>query len=220
MKQPTTATTATKASAVNVLLIDNFDSFAFNLVDELRKLGATVEVWRNDIGAERALELLRALPPPRLLVLSPGPGRPEDAGCCEALIRQAGGEVPIFGVCLGLQAITTALGGQVGPAGEIVHGKSVAITHDGSDFFADLPSPLTVGRYHSLVATALPEELEISARFGSLVMAVRHRTQPTAGVQFHPESILTPRGGLLLAGVLRWARAWHAAAREAADEIG
>lgn len=213
-------TAATPAKAVNVLLIDNFDSFTFNLVDELKKLGATVEVWRNDIGAERALELLRALTPPRLLVLSPGPGRPEDAGCCETLIRQAGGELPIFGVCLGLQAITTALGGEVGSAGEIVHGKSAVVTHDGSDFFSDLPSPLTVGRYHSLVATALPEELEVSARFGQLVMALRHRTQPTAAVQFHPESILTPRGGLLLAGVLRWARAWHAAARAATDEIG
>ena len=194
---------------LNVLLIDNFDSFTFNLFDELRRRQAEVAVWRNDLAAERALDLALALPTPRLIVLSPGPGRPEDAGCCQELVRLARGRVPIFGVCLGLQSIVQALGGEVGPAGEVVHGKSVRIEHGGSGIFAGLPSPLQVGRYHSLVASKVPEDLEVVGRYGQLVMAVAHRHDPIVGVQFHPESILTPKGGRLLDGVIDWTIAWH-----------
>lgn len=220
----TSSSSATSAQPPHVLFIDNFDSFTFNLVDELRRRGCSVDVWRNDITAQQALSLALALPSPRLIVLSPGPGRPEDAGCCQELITLACGQVPIFGVCLGLQAAVQALGGKVGSAGEIVHGKAVAIEHDGRGIFEGLPQPLAVGRYHSLVATELPESLEVSARYRlptaggaaaggvespSLVMAVAHRSAPLAAVQFHPESILTPQGGLLIERTLAWAAAYQ-----------
>lgn len=193
---------------MNVLFIDNFDSFTFNLVDELEKRGATVEVWRNDIAPERARDIALAMPAPRLVVLSPGPGAPADAGCCVALIRlvaAADAPIPLLGVCLGHQAMIEAFGGEVGFAGEVVHGKAAAIEHDQSGPFADLPSPMTVGRYHSLVATRVPDELVVTAKSRDLVMAVRHRSAPIVGVQFHPESILTPAGGRLMDGVLAWA---------------
>jgi len=192
--------------STHVLLIDNYDSFTFNLVDELRKRSATVEVWRNHIDVEDALDRILSVHGPRLVVLSPGPGRPEDAGCCQALVTRAVGLVPLFGVCLGLQAMVQALGGTVIPAGEVVHGKAVPITHDGTGLFHGLPSPLTVGRYHSLVAGEVPGELRVTARYGDLVMALEHDAAPLAGVQFHPESILTRRGGELMDRVVEWAR--------------
>ena len=195
--------------SVNVLFIDNFDSFTFNLVDELSKRGCRVDVWRNDLSAERALELALSLPAPRLIVLSPGPGRPEQAGCCEQLIRLARGKVPLLGVCLGHQALITALGGVVGGAGEIVHGKSARIEHDGAGVFRGLASPLTVARYHSLVAHDVPDPLTVRARahtsVGELVMAVESAAEKLVGLQFHPESILTPEGGILLERILEWA---------------
>lgn len=192
--------------SVHVLFIDNFDSFSFNLVDELRKREAEVEVWRNDIRAEEALERALALPEPRLLVLSPGPGRPEDAGCTQPLAALAAGRIPTFGVCLGMQAIVQALGGTVVPAGDVVHGKAVRITHRGSGLFRDLPSPLLVGRYHSLVADRLPEDLRVTAEYGPLTMAVEHVDGAILGVQFHPESILTRYGGAMIDRLLEWAR--------------
>jgi anthranilate synthase component 2 len=197
---------------MNVLLIDNFDSFSFNLVDELRRRDAAVTVWRNDIALDHALSLARALPLPRLVVLSPGPGSPSQAGCCVALAKAACKQrIPLFGVCLGHQAIVEALGGEVGFAGEVVHGKAARIEHDDSPLFAGLPSPMFAARYHSLAATRLPDSLRVTAHTRSaagakLVMAVEHREAPIAGVQFHPESILTPRGGTLIANVLSWAR--------------
>ncbi|HEY3353685.1 MAG TPA: gamma-glutamyl-gamma-aminobutyrate hydrolase family protein, partial [Polyangia bacterium] len=192
---------------LNVLFIDNFDSFSFNLVDELRRRGCTVEVWRNDLDAGRALGLALGLPAPRLIVLSPGPGAPAEAGCCVELVRLACGRVPLFGVCLGHQAIVEALGGSVGGAGTIVHGKASSVEHDGRGLFAGLPSPLMAGRYHSLAAIDVPRELEVRARHGEVVMAVEHRAARVAGVQFHPESILTPLGGRLLDNVIAWAGA-------------
>jgi anthranilate synthase component 2 len=206
-------------SQLQVLLIDNYDSFTFNLVDELRRQGAAVEVWRNDIEPERALELALGLAAPRLIVLSPGPGRPEDAGCCQELVRLAAGRVPVFGVCLGLQAIVQALGGRVDSAGEVVHGKAVWVDHDGSGVLEGLAQPLQVGRYHSLVARELPPELKVTARYGELVMAVAHVTQPIWALQFHPESILTPQGSTLLRRTIEWAQGWEAADGAAASEV-
>jgi anthranilate synthase/aminodeoxychorismate synthase-like glutamine amidotransferase len=196
--------TPTPIHPVSVLLLDSFDSFSFNLVDEFARRDCPVEVVRNDLPAARVRERLAALRPPRLLVLSPGPGAPEEAGCAPALVREVG-PIPTFGVCLGLQVMVAALGGEVGGAGEIVHGKASRIEHDGRGEFAGLPRPLTVGRYHSLAALRLPPELEASAWAGERIMAARHRHRPLTGVQFHPESVLTPQGGALLENVLRWA---------------
>jgi len=189
---------------VNILFIDNFDSFSFNLVDEFQKRYAKVEVWRNDLNASRALEICKEMPPPRLIVLSPGPGRPADAGCCLELVKLALGQVPIFGVCLGHQVIVEALGGKVTRAGEVVHGKGAAIEHNQKGIFQGLPSPLWAGRYHSLVASQVPDELRVTARTKDLVMAVEHQQHPIASVQFHPESVLTPQGGQLIARVMEW----------------
>ena len=191
--------------SAHVLFIDNFDSFSFNLVDELRKRDAEVEVWRNDIAAEEAIDRALALPSPRLLVLSPGPGRPEDAGCTQPLVSLAAGRIPTFGVCLGMQAIVQALGGTVVPAGDVVHGKAVWITHEESGLFRGLPSPLLVGRYHSLVAQELPPELRVTAHCNGLTMAVEHTTAAILGVQFHPESVLTRFGGAMIDRLLDWA---------------
>ena len=188
----------------SVLFVDNFDSFTFNLVDELSRRDADVQVWRNDIAASDALRIAEALAPPRLVVVSPGPGKPSDAGCCIELIQKAG-DIPLFGVCLGHQAIVEAFGGQVGYAGEVVHGKAAKVSHDGTGLFRGLTSPMFAARYHSLAAARLPASLRATAHVGELVMAVEHQQRPVAGVQFHPESILTPRGGVIIDNVVRWA---------------
>lgn len=190
---------------LNVLFIDNFDSFVFNLVDEFSKRGCRVDVWRNDIGVDRALDLALSLPAPRLVVLSPGPGTPVQSGLCMDLVRRAPADLPVFGVCLGHQAIVEALGGTVLPANEIVHGKTSLITHDNKSLFEGLPCPMTVGRYHSLAAAKVPADLKVTAHLGSLVMAVEHVSKKIAGVQFHPESVLTPEGGLFIDNVIKWA---------------
>jgi anthranilate synthase component 2 len=195
--------------SLSTLLVDNFDSFSFNLVDELEKRGAEVEVWRNDVAAEELLARSLALPAPRLLVISPGPGTPAEAGSTVALCRAAAGRLPIFGVCLGHQSIVEAFGGEVGFAGEVVHGKAARIEHDGSGPFAGLPSPMYAARYHSLAARRLPDVLRATAHCGTLVMAVEHASAPVFGVQFHPESILTPHGGKLVQQVMRWAERWQ-----------
>jgi len=192
-------------TAPGVLLIDNFDSFTFNLVHDLRSRGCAVEVWRNDLAVEEAERLAVSLPRPSLVVLSPGPGCPAGAGCTVPLVRAIRGRVPVFGVCLGHQAIVEAFGGVVGPAGEVLHGKAAAVTHDGRGIFEGLPSPLRAGRYHSLVAHRVPDDLRVTARCGDLVMAVEHVSWPVAGVQFHPESVLTPEGGGIVDNVLAWA---------------
>jgi anthranilate synthase component II len=190
---------------MNVLFIDNFDSFTYNLVDEFRKRGAEVRVWRNNVTARDALAEIVDLTPPRLIVLSPGPSTPAEAGCCIELIRLAAGKVPLFGVCLGHQAIVEALGGKVSRAERAMHGKTSMLEHDGTTLFRDLPSPMRVGRYHSLIAGTLPDSLRETARTGNYVMAVEHKELPILGVQFHPESILTPEGGPILDRVVEWA---------------
>jgi anthranilate synthase component II len=195
-------------TALRIVFVDNFDSFTWNLVDEFARRGAAVEVWRNTTPASMVLE--RASAGPAMIVLSPGPGTPAGAGCCVDLIRLAEGKVPLLGVCLGHQAMVEAFGGVVGPAGEVVHGKTSRVTHQGDSLFDGVPSPFVVGRYHSLAAVRMPEVLATTAaiqRDGrSLVMAVRHRTAPMVGVQFHPESILTPEGGRIIDNAMQWAR--------------
>jgi anthranilate synthase component 2 len=174
-----------------ILLVDNYDSFTYNLADLFGELGADVVVLRNDaIDAERALRLA-----PSHLVVSPGPGRPSDAGATLDIVLRLAPTTPTLGVCLGHQAIVEAFGGEIGPARELVHGKSCTVRHDGRGLFAGLPAELEAGRYHSLAATRIPPELEVSATAdGGEVMAVRHRELLVDGVQFHPESVLTPLG--------------------------
>jgi anthranilate synthase/aminodeoxychorismate synthase-like glutamine amidotransferase len=176
---------------MKVLVIDNYDSFTYNLVQYLGEMGCEVDVVRNDrAGVPELLERR-----PDRLVISPGPCTPSDAGISiEAARAFPEAEVRTLGVCLGHQAMVEAFGGRT-VRGEPVHGKDAEISHDGNGVFEELPSPLRAGRYHSLVADpALPEELELTATFGDVVMAVRHRSLPAEGVQFHPESVLTPHG--------------------------
>ncbi len=174
-----------------LLLVDNYDSFTYNLVHLFAELGADVRVFRNDAITVAEAEALE----PTQLLISPGPGRPADAGVSVELIRRLGARVPTLGVCLGHQAIVEAFGGEVGPARALLHGKASKVEHDGKGVFAGLPQGLDAGRYHSLAATRVPEELEITARTpDGEVMGVRHRELPVEGVQFHPESVLTPLG--------------------------
>ena len=182
-----------------ILVIDNYDSFTYNLVHLFEQLGAEVRVFRNDaISVDEAERLA-----PSHVVVSPGPGRPADAGISVELIRRLGPRVPTLGVCLGHQAIVEAFGGEVGQARALLHGKASSVEHDGKGVFAGLPQGLDAGRYHSLAATRVPDELEVSARTpDGEVMGVRHRELPVEGVQFHPESVLTPLGPDLLRNVL------------------
>jgi anthranilate synthase/aminodeoxychorismate synthase-like glutamine amidotransferase len=182
---------------VRILVVDNYDSFTYNLVQYLGELGAEVEVLRNDVDG------LLDRDPDRVIV-SPGPCTPADAGSSvQAIRRYAEAGRPVLGVCLGHQALAAAFGGDV-VRGEPVHGKTAEVEHDGRTIFEGLESPLVAGRYHSLVVDpdALPEELEVSARSGDVLMGLRHRTLPAEGVQFHPESVLTADGKALLRNFL------------------
>lgn len=194
-----------------ILLIDNYDSFTFNLVHFLGDLGARCEVYRNDrLTVAQALELR-----PEAIVISPGPCTPGEAGICLDLIAAAAGHVPLLGVCLGHQAIGQAFGGEVVRAPLPMHGKTDAILHGGSDVFAGLPSPFTATRYHSLIVRQdnLPASLLVTARTGDgIVMGLRHRTLPVFGVQFHPESIASEHGHDLLRNFLAIARGSNAPA--------
>ena len=180
---------------MRVLVVDNYDSFTYNLVHLLEELGAEVVVRRSD--AVTVAEA-RALAPDRLVV-SPGPGRPSDAGRSEDLVLELGRSTPTLGVCLGHQAIVEAFGGEIGQARELLHGKASPIEHDRRGIYAGLPQGLVAGRYHSLAATRIPDALEVTARTADgEVMGVRHRDLPIEGVQFHPESVLTPQGPAML----------------------
>ena len=174
-----------------ILLVDNYDSFTYNLAHQLEELGATVRVIRNDaIDADGAEALA-----PTHLVISPGPGRPAEAGASIEIVRRLGPRVPTLGVCLGHQAIVEAFGGEIGQARRLVHGKASLIEHDGKGLFRGLPNPFEAGRYHSLAAVSIPDCLEVCARTeDGEVMAVRHREYSIDGIQFHPESVLTPLG--------------------------
>jgi anthranilate synthase/aminodeoxychorismate synthase-like glutamine amidotransferase len=185
---------------VKLLMIDNYDSFTWNLVHLFEELGADVAVFRNDAIT---IEEAEALAPDRL-VISPGPGRPHDAGVSVELIRRLGPRVPTLGVCLGHQAIVEAFGGRVGRAQALLHGKSSRVRHDGHGVYAGLPEEIEAGRYHSLAATEVPDALVVTARTeDGEVMGVRHVELRIEGVQFHPESVLTPSGPELAANFLR-----------------
>jgi para-aminobenzoate synthetase component 2 len=177
-------------AAPSILVVDNYDSFVYNLVQYLAELGAATTVRRNDEVEIDDLDVTRF----DGVVISPGPGHPRDAGDC----------VPMFGVCLGHQALAEAFGADVVAAPELVHGRSTLVVHQGLGVFAGAPSPLIAGRYHSLVVdeSTLPDDLEVTARSGDLIMGIRHRTMALEGVQFHPESVLTQDGYLLLANWL------------------
>jgi len=185
-----------------ILLLDNYDSFTFNLAQYLGELGAPPLVRRND---EITLDEVRELRPERI-VISPGPGRPEDAGISVALIRELGQTTPVLGVCLGHQAIGVVYGGTVCRAAVPMHGKTSTVVHDSDGVFKGIGEPLQAGRYHSLVISPddVPAELEVTARTqeDGTIMAVRHRTHPVHGVQFHPESVLTPEGATMLRNFL------------------
>lgn len=185
----------------HVLVVDNYDSFTFNLVQALACLGAEVTVRRNDeVTVENALTLDATH-----LVVSPGPGRPEEAGISIPLISGAAPRIPVLGVCLGHQALAAAFGGSVAGAGSLMHGKASPVYHDGRGLFEGLPNPFSAGRYHSLAVQeeTLPENLRISAYTSDgEIMGIRHRDLPLEGVQFHPESILTPEGDRLLRNFL------------------
>jgi anthranilate synthase component II len=186
---------------VRVLVIDNYDSFVYNLVQELGELGADPVVFRNDAIDVAGIRRER----PDAVLVSPGPGRPEDAGISMAAVRELAGELPILGVCLGHQAIGQVFGGSVVRAPRLMHGKTSEIAHDGAGIFAGLPDPFVATRYHSLVVApeSVPDELVVTATAdGGVVMGLRHRSLAVEGVQFHPESILTPSGPTLLGNFL------------------
>jgi anthranilate synthase/aminodeoxychorismate synthase-like glutamine amidotransferase len=183
-----------------ILLIDNYDSFTYNLAQYLGELGAPPIVKRND---EISVDDIEQMQPDRI-VISPGPGRPEQAGITVETIRRLGGRIPLLGVCLGHQGIGLAFGGTIARAAELMHGKVSAVHHDGRGVFKDIAQPFTAGRYHSLVvAEPVPEQLEVSARTeDGTIMGLRHRAAPIHGVQFHPESVLTGEGRRLLRNFL------------------
>ncbi|HZC37290.1 MAG TPA: aminodeoxychorismate/anthranilate synthase component II [Sphingomicrobium sp.] len=184
----------------NVLMIDNHDSFTFNIVEALERLGASVRTVRNEIAAEDALE--QALRDDALILISPGPGRPEEAGCTTELIRLAKGKMPVFGVCLGQQAMVLEAGGEVVRAPDVVHGKSSLLEHDGAGPFAGVPNPIKIGRYHSLCTPSPPSRFHVHAAIDGMAMAISDTEAKQVGVQFHPESVLTPVGQHILGNVL------------------
>ena len=193
-----------------LLLIDNYDSFTYNLVQAFLILGAEVEVYRNDAIDLAAAEALA----PTHLCISPGPGTPAQAGVSIAMIRAFAGRIPVLGVCLGHQSITEAFGGRVVRAGRLMHGKTSMIEHDGAGVFAGIANPCEVGRYHSLIAepASLPAELLVSARTAEgEIMGLRHRHLSIEGVQFHPESVLSPDGPAMLGNFLNFASGGSAA---------
>jgi anthranilate synthase/aminodeoxychorismate synthase-like glutamine amidotransferase len=187
-------------SAARVFVLDNYDSFTYNLVDYIATAGAEVRVERNDAVSADAVDGWA----PTHLVVSPGPGTPADAGVSAELIERAAGRIPVLGVCLGHQVICELYGGTIDRAGRIVHGKPDQVSHDGSPLYAGIPSPFEAGRYHSLaVVGAIPADLEVTARTpDGEVMGVRHRAHDVHGVQFHPESVLTPHGRTLISNFL------------------
>lgn len=189
----------------NIVFIDNFDSFTYNLVDQFRSLGHAVTIYRNNIAAESIEAAVKQLDNP-VVLLSPGPGAPSEAGSMPQVIQRLKGKIPMIGICLGHQAIVEAYGGKVAGAGEIIHGKVSMMEHQNHATYAGLPSPLAIARYHSLVATEVPDSLTVTAEVDGLVMSVVHEQDKVCGFQFHPESIMTTYGATLLSNAINWAQ--------------
>ncbi len=189
-----------------VLFIDNFDSFTYNLVDDFAKRNCQSKVYRADTPLDQLIDIADQFTPD-LLVISPGPGNPDTAGVTLSAIDHFKDKLPIFGVCLGHQALVQYFGGQIGHAPKVMHGKPSRITHNEKDLFEGLENPLQAGRYHSLVATKMPECMEVTAQFEDIPMAAKHKNLCIYGVQFHPESILTPTGGRIIENILNIAKA-------------
>ena len=185
-----------------VLFIDNFDSFTYNLVDDFCKRRCQARVYRADTGLEELRRVAEEFEPD-LLVISPGPGSPDSAGVSLEAVGYFKDRLPILGVCLGHQVIVQYFGGKIGHAPKPMHGKPSRVTHNGRDIFAGIENPLQAGRYHSLVAIEMPDCLEKTAEYDDIVMGVRHKELPIFGVQFHPESILTPAGGKIIENILQ-----------------
>lgn len=188
----------------NIFLIDNMDSFTYNLVDQLRHNNHKVIVYRNNIPIfliiKKILKTKKSI-----LIISPGPGKPADAGCVPKLLKKLIGVIPIIGICLGHQAIIEAYGGEIIQSTNIVHGKHSMIYHDNKYMFLNLPNPISVGRYHSLIAQNVPCTLKINAHYNKIIMAVRNNKDKVCGFQFHPESILTTQGEKILNQTIAWA---------------
>ncbi len=187
---------------VKVLFIDNFDSFTYNLVDEFGKRNCDTKVYRADTPLDELIKVAEAFKPD-LLLISPGPGNPDGAGVTLAAIDHFKDKLPIFGVCLGHQSIIQYFGGKISHAPAVMHGKPSRITHSAKGVFEGLENPLQAGRYHSLCAVTLPDCLEQTADFDGIVMGIQHKTLPIHGVQFHPESILTPTGGKIIENIIK-----------------
>lgn len=198
-----------------IYLLDNKDSFTYNLVDELAQLGCTLKLYRNTVPAAYIFDKMCQEQQPVVLLLSPGPGAPKDAGSMPELIRLCAGRFPMLGICLGHQALVEHYGGVVGRAGETVHGKTSLIELDDHPLFAGLGRPFAVARYHSLMATEVPASLQVIARYGHIPMAVLNEAHKALGFQFHPESILTTQGKPLLAQSLRYLTGTPAASQAA-----
>ena len=187
---------------IKVLFIDNFDSFTYNLVDEFGKRDCPTKVYRADTPLEDIVKVAAEFAPD-LLLLSPGPGTPDKAGVTLAALDHFKDKLPIFGVCLGHQSIVQYFGGKIGHAPDVMHGKSSRITHTSKGVFEGLENPLHAGRYHSLCAMTLPQCLEETANYEGVVMGIQHKNLPIYGVQFHPESILTPTGGKIMENIIK-----------------
>ncbi|MGJ8678687.1 aminodeoxychorismate/anthranilate synthase component II [Paraglaciecola sp.] len=207
MNTPVTQPQSQTQSNICVFLLDNFDSFTYNLVDELRSLGLELIVYRNSVPAELILEKMQEKSQQTgsnnqtkqvMLMLSPGPGNPSQAGSMLTLLSLVKGQFPVLGICLGHQAIVESYGGKIVRSNEVMHGKSSLIKHCGDKMFVNMPQPLPVARYHSLMADDMPAELDLLANFNDIPMAVTHAKDKMLGFQFHPESILTSQGSQLL----------------------
>lgn len=185
---------------MHLVLIDNQDSFTYNLVDELRVLGVTLTVFRNTVSTAHVMQTLNdySSKGPSLLMLSPGPGAPSEAGNMPDIIEQAKGKYPVLGICLGHQAIVESYQGKVARAPEVMHGKSSMMQHNCPELFSDLPNPMSIARYHSLAAIDVPDSLQVIADIDGLAMAILHQNDKMLGFQFHPESVLTCQGSQLL----------------------
>lgn len=187
----------------DILLLDNIDSFTYNLVDQFRVCNYKVVIYRNTVSTKIILKEISKMYNP-VLVLSPGPGNPNNAGCMLELLDIMKGKIPIIGICLGHQAIVKIYGGDIRYSGEILHGKTSLINHDKKAMFYNMPNPLPVARYHSLICSNIPKKLTVNAYYNNMVMAVRNDNEKICGFQFHPESILTTLGTKLLKNVMNW----------------